>query len=179
MRVNFAPLPIDPNAQRPRSVSAGVRATLPGASGTSPGRIDMRRLGALATAALLLTVTTTPVWAAAPSSGFLGSWSSIDPVDGSRQHLTIMGGNGHVQMRYVDEFATTCVLEGAPTVVFTGVLTGTIAGNELGGWWKNASCGPKLVLKAPYGFAWFFEYDPNTDTLWGATNDGPATWSRD
>jgi hypothetical protein len=23
------------------------------------------------------------------------------------------------------------------------------------------------------------EYDPNTDTLWGAINDGPATWYRD
>jgi hypothetical protein len=137
----------------------------------------MRRLGVMA-AGLLLALAATPTWAAAPTSGFLGSWTGTDPVDGSTQHLTIIGGNGHVQMRYVDEFATTCVLEGAPTVVFTGVLTGTISGNELGGWWKQASCGPRLVLKAPFGFAWFFEYDPNTDTLFGAINDGPTTWSR-
>ena len=139
----------------------------------------MRRLGVMATVALLLALTTTPALAGAPSSGFLGSWTSTDPVDGSTQHLTIMGSNGHVQMQYVDEYATTCVLEGAPTVAFAGVLTGAISGNELVGWWKAAGCGPQLVLRASFRFAWFFEYDPNTDTLFGATNDGPATWTRD
>jgi len=139
----------------------------------------MRKLGGLAIAALLLGMTAVPVSAARPSSGFLGSWSSIDPVDGSAQHLQIFGSNGHVQMAYVDEFATTCLDEGAPTVVFTGVLTGSISGNELVGWWKAAGCGPQLVLRAAYRFAWFFEYDPNTDTLFGAINDGPAVWSRD
>ena len=139
----------------------------------------MRKLGGLMIAALLLGLTAVPVAAAPPSSGFLGSWSSIDPVDGSAQHLRIFGSNGHVQMAYVDEFATTCLDEGAPTVVFTGVLTGSISGNELVGWWKAAGCGPQLVLRAAYRFAWFFEYDPNTDTLFGALNDGPAVWSRD
>jgi hypothetical protein len=71
------------------------------------------------------------------------------------------------------------VNEGAPTTVFTGVMTGTISGDSLVGLWKNASCGPDLVLKASYRFAWLFEYDSNTDTLFGALNDGPATWSRD
>ena len=138
----------------------------------------MRRLGVLATVALLLALAAAPVSAATPSSGFLGSWTSTDPVDGSTQHLVIFGSNGHVQMAYEDEFATTCLLEGAPTVVFTGVLTGSISGNELVGWWKAAGCGPQLVLRASYRFAWFFEYDPNTDTLFGAINDGPATWYR-
>jgi hypothetical protein len=139
----------------------------------------MRNLGAMTTAALLLALTAVPVSAARPSSGFIGSWSSTDPGDGSAQHLVIMGSNGHVRMRYVDEFATTCVNEGALTTVFTGVLTGSISGNELVGAWKSASCGPQLILRASYRFAWFFEYDPDTDTLWGAINDGPATWYRD
>jgi len=139
----------------------------------------MRKVGVLTTAALLIALAAVPVAAARPSAGFLGSWSSTDPVDGSTQHLQIIGSNGRVQMQYVDEFATTCVNEGAPTNVFTGVLTGAISGNELVGWWKSASCGPRLVLRASYGFVWFFEYDPGTDTLWGAINDGPAVWSRD
>jgi hypothetical protein len=139
----------------------------------------MRKLGALASGALVLAVVAVPVSAATPSSGFLGSWTSTDPVDGSTQHLLIMGSDGHVQMQYVDEFATTCVNQGAPTVVFTGILTGAIDGNELVGWWKSAGCGPQLVLRASDRFGWFFEYDPNTDTLFGAINDGPATWYRD
>ncbi len=138
----------------------------------------MRKLIALATAALLCIAVAVPVSAAAKSP-FVGSWSSTDPVDGSTQHLVILGSSGNVQMMYVDEFATTCVNEGAPTVVFTGVLTGAIAGNELVGWWKVAGCGPQVVLRASYRFAWVFEYDPGTDTLWGAINDGPAVWSRD
>jgi len=139
----------------------------------------MRKLGALATAAMLLVVAAASATAASPSSGVLGSWTSTDPVDGSTQHLVIMGSNGKVQMSYVDEFATTCVNIGAPTVVFTGVLTGTVSGSELVGWWKAAGCGPRLVLRAADRFAWIFEYDPGTDTMFGAINDGPATWYRD
>jgi hypothetical protein len=139
----------------------------------------VRKVGLAVVAASLVVLTMSSASLAAPSSPFAGSWTGIDPVDGSIQHLVIRGGPGHVAMSYVDEFATTCVNEGAPTVVFTGVLSGVISDNELVGWWKAASCGPRLVLKAPYGFAWFFEYDPNTDTLFGAINDGPTTWSRD
>jgi len=139
----------------------------------------MHRFATAAAAVLVLALGAGPASAATPSSGFLGSWTSIDPVDGSTQHLVIVGSNGKVQMSYVDEFATTCVNEGAATAVFTGVLTGAISGNELVGWWKVAGCGPQIVLRASYGFAWFFEYDPGTDTLFGAVNDGPAIWHRD
>ena len=138
----------------------------------------MRRLGAVAAATMLLIAVTVPV-AGAASSPILGSWTSIDPVDGSTQHMLIRGGGSHVQIEYVDEFATTCVDEGAPTTEFTGVLAGSIAGNELVAEFKSAGCGPQLVLRAAYNFSWIFEYDPNTDTLWGAINDGPATWYRD
>jgi len=137
----------------------------------------MRRLGVVAIATVLAAAVAVPV--SAGSSAFNGSWSSIDPVDGSIQHLVITGSSGHVQMRYVDEFATTCVDEGAPTTEFTGVLTGMISGTELVGWWKSAGCGPQLILRATYGFVWVFEYDQDTDTLFGAIDDGPATWYRD
>jgi len=138
----------------------------------------MRRLGLVATAALLTAFVAVPVSDAAVKSPFVGSWSSIDPVDGSVQHMTVMGGT-NLAISYVDEYATTCANEGAPTTVFTGVLTGHVSGNELDAWFKQAGCGSMIVLKASFGFVWIFEYDPNTDTLWGAINDGPATWHRD
>ena len=138
----------------------------------------MRKLGVVVTMALLFAMIAVPVSDAATKSPFAGSWSSIDPVDGSTQHLNIIGGT-NVQMFYVDEYATTCAEIGASTNVFTGVLTGRVSGNELNGWFKSAGCGSRLVLRAADFFVWTFEYDPNTDTLWGAINDGPATWYRD
>ena len=119
-----------------------------------------------------------PAVAAAPTSPFEGSWTSIDPVDGSTQHLYVRGGTG-VQVRYVDEYGTTCAEIGASTTVFTGILAGQVSGNELNATFKSAGCGTTLVLTARIGFSWIFEYDPSTDTLWGAVNDGPATWHRD
>jgi len=81
--------------------------------------------------------------------------------------------------RTTDEFATTCIDDGAATPIFSGVPTGAIDGDHVAGRWKAAGCGPQLVLRASYRFVWLFEYDPNTDTLFGAINDGPATWYRD
>jgi hypothetical protein len=147
-------------------------------SGQRPGGSNVHKLGVVVTVALLTALIAVPVSAAALKSPFIGSWSSIDPVDGSTQHLNIIGGT-NVQMFYVDEFGTTCEEIGASTTVFSGVLTGRIAGNELNGWFKSAGCGSRLVLRAADFFVWTFEYDPNTDTLWGAINDGPATWYRD
>jgi hypothetical protein len=138
----------------------------------------VRKLGMIAVAAMLAGLIVAPVSDAASRSAFVGSWSSIDPVDKSVQHLDIMGGTNPA-MFYVDEFATTCVLEGAATTVFTGVLSGRVSGNELNGLWKAAGCGSRPVLRAPDRFVWTFEYDPDTDTLWGAINDGPAIWYRD
>ena len=138
----------------------------------------MRKLGVIATAALLSALVAVPTMEARSTSAFVGSWSSIDPVDGSIQHLAVVGGT-NLAIAYVDEYGTTCADIGASTNVFTGVLTGFPSGNELNAWFKSAGCGSRLVLRAADRFVWTFEYDPNTDTLWGAINDGPATWYRD
>ena len=138
----------------------------------------MRKLGLVGVSALLFAVAAVPIVEAAPSSPVEGSWTSIDPVDRSTQHLYIQGGT-NLQIQYIDEYATTCAEIGAPTVVFTGMLVGTFSNNELVARFNSGRCGPRLVLRAADGFAWFFEYDPGTDTLWGAINDRPATWSRD
>jgi hypothetical protein len=115
--------------------------------------------------------------AAAPSP-FEGSWSSIDPVDGSTQHLTVNGGS-NVQLTYVDEYGTTCVEIGASTVVFTGHLAGQVQGDDLVAVFKQGACGNAHVLSANIRFEWTFHYDQATDTLFGAIQDGPATWYRD
>jgi hypothetical protein len=138
----------------------------------------MRKLGVVATAAMLCALVSVPVSVAASPSPLVGSWSSIDPVDGSIQHMRIVGG-ARVHIDYVDEYGTTCEQIGASTTVFTGVLTGRVSGNELNALFNSAGCGSALVIRAADGFVWTFEYDPNTDTLWGAINDGPATWYRD
>lgn len=138
----------------------------------------MRKLGLVGIAVLLCAVVAVPIVEAAPSSPVEGSWTSIDPVDGSIQHLSIQGGT-NLQIQYIDEYGTTCADIGAPTNVFTGVLVGTFSDNKLVARFNSGRCGSRLVLRAADGFAWFFEYDPGTDTLWGAINDGPATWSRD
>ena len=137
----------------------------------------MRRLG-LVIGVLALTILGTGSVTAAATSPFEGSWMSIDPVDGSTQHLYVRGGTV-VQAWYVDEYGTTCAEIGASSSVFTGILSGRPAGNDLVATFKSAGCGSTLVLTARIGFSWIFEYDPNTDTLWGAVNDGPATWHRD
>jgi hypothetical protein len=138
----------------------------------------MKRLGSIASLAMLAVLVGASVVEAAPTSPFTGSWTSIDPVDGSTQYMDIQGG-ASVQIRYTDEYATTCADIGAATTVFTGILTGRVSGNELNASFRSAGCGSTLVLNSSHFFAWTFEYDPNTDTLWGAINDGPATWSRE
>jgi hypothetical protein len=136
----------------------------------------MKRLGALATLALISALAPTAA-AATQTTPFTGSWWSIDPVDGSTQHLTIQGGTS-VQLWYEDEFGTTCVEVGASTPVFHAVLTGRVDGDFLGATFRSAGCGSHLVLNSSFGFSWFFLYDSSTDTLWGAINDGPAVWHR-
>jgi hypothetical protein len=143
----------------------------------------MTRLGVAGIIGLLAAMFTATGVQAAPSSGFTGAWVGIDPVDGSTQHLYVQGG-ANAQVQYVDDFGTTCVHIGAPTTIFTAVLTGTVSGNELDAWFKAARCGPKIVLSAANRFSWTFLYDdhgtadPSDDTIYGALNDGPTTWQR-
>ena len=138
----------------------------------------MRRLGLAIAMIALTSMLWAPAASAAPRSPFEGAWSSTDPVDGSTQHLYVTGGS-KVQMTYVDEYGTTCLEIGAPTLVFTGNLTGRSQGDELIAWFKQGGCGPVLVINASIHFAWTFHYDAATDTLFGAIEDGPATWYRD
>jgi len=139
----------------------------------------MKRFASVAGMLVLAATLGAPLVQAGSSSPFIGSWWSIDPVDGSTQHLDVMGGGAHVAIVYVDEFGTTCSEIGAPTNVFTGQLSGTTDADTMTASFKQARCGRVLVLKAPFNFSWTFTYDSGTDTLFGALNDGPAIWYRD
>jgi hypothetical protein len=138
----------------------------------------MRRLGAVAGLILLATLLGAPAVHAGPATPFSGSWSSTDPLDGSAQHLDIMGGTS-VSIVYVDEYGTVCVNLGAPTVVFTGRLTGAVDGSLMNAWFKEGGCGPVKEVTARLFIGWTFVYDDSTDTLFGPFEDGPTTWHRD
>ena len=138
----------------------------------------MRRLGLAIGLIALTSLLGAATASAATQSPFVGRWSSTDPVDSSTQHLFVTGGT-NVGMFYVDEYGTTCVEIGAPTVVFSGRLTGHVQGDDLFAFWKQGGCGRIQVLNSSIRFAWTFHYDRNTDTLYGAIEDGPATWYRD
>jgi hypothetical protein len=138
----------------------------------------VRRLGLVATAAVLSIMVIVQVSAAASKSGVIGSWSSSDPGDGSAQHLYVTGGTG-LNIKYVDDFGSVCVRIGAPTVVFTGRLTGYADGDALFAWFKQGGCGPVQEINASMRIGWTFQYDSATDTLYGPFEDGPTTWSRD
>ena len=138
----------------------------------------MRRLGLAILVIVLGSTALAGTASAAQGAPFEGSWWSIDPVDQSIQHLSIVGGST-VQMTYVDDYGTTCLDLAAPTLVFTGFLTGRVDGNDLYGTFRQGTCGSLRVLNARIHFAWTFRYDPSNDTMFGAIEDGPATWYRE
>jgi hypothetical protein len=138
----------------------------------------MRRFG-VATALLALAgLLGAPVVQAGPATVFSGSWSSTDPVDGSAQHLDVKGGTA-VSIVYTDEFGFVCVNLGAPTVLFTGRLTGAIDGSVMRASFKIGGCGPVKEVTARLSIIWTFVYDESTDTLFGPFEDGPTRWYRD
>jgi hypothetical protein len=138
----------------------------------------MRRLGLASSLLALMTMLGATTVSASARSPFEGAWTSTDPGDGSTQHLYVTGGT-NVAMIYVDEFGTTCVNHEARTVVFTGRLTGHVAGDDLFAWFKQGGCGPIQIINASMGIGWSFQYDRNTDTLLGPVEEGPVIWYRD
>lgn len=138
----------------------------------------MRRLGLATSLLALMAMLGATTVSAAATSPFEGAWTSIDSGDGSTQHLYVTGGT-NVQMIYVDEFGSTCVNHGAPTVVFTGRLTGHVDGDELSAWFKQGGCGPIQIINASMRVGWSLQYDRTTDTLFGPLEDGASIWYRD
>lgn len=111
---------------------------------------------------------------AAPPSPFTGSWTSVDPVDGSNQRMAIGGGPAPRVLLY-DDGATVCGLDelGEPVhaarVTGRGTVDGTTLSVDL-----DVYClaSPTYLLGS---FAGVFEYDAGTDTL---TDGIGIVWSR-
>lgn len=106
--------------------------------------------------------------ASASPPGFLGAWTSTDPVDGSTQRLGIGGGPGasaHVQL--FDNVASSC---GEPYGSATGSGVGTIARDTLTVTLKVTCHNGNFVEPTPV------KYTLNPDgTL---TDSFEAVWSR-
>lgn len=129
-----------------------------------------RRLGVVTTCALALLLVAAPAAQATPPTPFVGAWTSID-TDGSTQYLSISGG-ATVHLAYTDLYGTVCANSDAPTMVFSGALTGSVAGDTLDATWDRARCGAESFDWLVGGSA-TWTYDPSDDTIF----DG-LTWTR-
>ena len=131
----------------------------------------MNRRARLITIPLLCLLVGAPPVLAGPVSPFTGAWTSVD-VDGSTQYLSISGGAA-VHATLTDLSGTVCARAAAPTMVFNGQLTGTVACDSLDLTWVRARCGAASI-DFLIGFTGTWTYDPQHDTL----SDGVVTWTR-
>ena len=131
----------------------------------------MNRLSRMITLALLGMLVAAPSAQAAAKTPFTGAWTSID-TDGSTQYLTISGGTT-VHVTWIDLYGSVCANGGAPTTVFNGSLTGTVAADALTAAWDRARCGP-VSFDWLVGTTATWTYDAGSDVIF----DGALTWTR-
>ena len=130
----------------------------------------MRRATTLLFAVFLLTLAAAPV-SAASKSPFVGAWTGID-INGSTEALTVSSGTD-VRVTLIDLGGSICANNGSPTAVFTGSLTGTVAGDTLSATWDRARCGPVSFDVSGWDPG-RWTYDATTDRLF----DGYVYWNR-
>jgi len=134
----------------------------------------MRRALFAASFAIAVGVTMLPATpASAASDPFRGSWTSVDPFDGSTQYLSINGSGkaGNHSVFLFDTVATGACSGGPANVTGPGQVD-----DDTLYWVFTVTCpgggrGPVTGLSGPG----FFVYDSGTDTL---TDDAEALWSR-
>ena len=132
----------------------------------SPTRLDAfpsraMRYGLLA-AALIVAVVGVAVFAVGQThrTPFEGTWTSIDPADGSTQTL-VVGAGASPSVRFEDQFATGAACVNDAVKVFTADGTGVIADDHLATSFPDGGgCGSmtvRVILE--------FVYDDGTDSL--------------
>ncbi|HYN70338.1 MAG TPA: hypothetical protein VEX41_09025, partial [Candidatus Eisenbacteria bacterium] len=106
------------------------------------------------------------------STVFEGTWTSIDPGDGSTQYLVVAAGNSPT-VKFVDQFATGVACRSDTVKVFTADGRGTvISGDRLEVQWPGGGgCGLETVDIA----IGYLDYHQATDTL---VDSQKLTWSR-
>jgi hypothetical protein len=118
------------------------------------GLVALALVGAIAGAALLGA-------GMGRSMAFEGTWTSIDPDDGSTQNLVVGGGTSPTVL-FVDEFATGDGCLNDAVKRFTAEGTGEISGNRLDvSFPDGGGCGLKTV-GVPIGH---LDYDAASDSL--------------
>ena len=102
---------------------------------------------------------------------FEGTWTSIDPADGSTQTLTV-GSGVSPSVHFVDDFAAGAACVNDEVKVFTMDGTGTIADDRLSVEWpEGGGCGLMTVFVGPGSYT----YDEPSDSI---TDGQELTWTR-
>jgi hypothetical protein len=105
-----------------------------------------------------------------PSTLFEGTWTSIDPLDGSRQWLFV-GPGDTPEVRYEDELSTGGACINDEVKHFTGVGSGVITGPRLDvSFPDGGGCGLVAVSIPVLSFV----HDPGTDTLVDSVVNSPS-----
>ena len=96
-----------------------------------------------------------------PTTPFEGTWTSIDPLDGSKQWLFVGPGNTP-EVRYEDEWATGGACIDDEVKHFIAVGSGEITGPRLDvSFHDGGGCG-LMTVAVP---VLYYVHDPDTDTL--------------
>jgi hypothetical protein len=147
----------------------------PGRVGGVPTRT--LRYGLVALALIAATIFAAALYIGsqpARSTVFEGTWTSIDPGDGSTQLLVVAAGKAPA-VRYIDERATGPACRQTPSKVYTAEGTGNVKADRqlFVDWPTGGGCGAPHD-NIPMATS-SFRYDQATDTI--LDNDG-LSWRR-
>ena len=130
------------------------------------------RYGLIA-AALIIAIVAAALFAgnAGRRTVFEGTWTSIDPGDGSTQTL-VVGGGPDPAVHFEDEFATGLACRDADVKIFTMDGLGTVVDDRLDIVWPDGGgCGPTKIVVGPGSYA----YNAARDTM---IDRQGLTWAR-
>jgi predicted amidohydrolase YtcJ len=116
--------------------------------------------------------------ASARSDPFAGSWSTVDPTDGSAMTLQIITGNGGYTVVLVDNAASTCGTDtsGKPRYAAEVDATGMRQGNVLHTTVTSVTCLSRPPTTTVRSSTIDYTYQSTTDTL--LDNAQNAIWHR-
>jgi hypothetical protein len=148
-------------------------ARLPGLQGRVAPFPAVVRFGLIAVALVLAAVAGAILAGGSQpraTTPFEGTWTTIDPLDGSTMNLYVSAG-ATPAVRFVDDVATGGACDLDPVKRFIADGTGEISGNRLRASFPNGGGCGRTTVEVPG----IYDYDDRTDTL--LDQDG-VTWVR-